>query len=224
MKVGLIDENFKIKLFKLGGNKINFVRMEIEKLEKFYSKQAKFYDLTRNFFLFNRKEAIDYLDIQPNDVVVDLACGTGLNMPLIIKKQPKEIIGIDYSQSMLAIARRKYPIVKFIEADVANYQFTPNSIDKIICTYSMSMIEEWQKTIQNVANSLKRNGIFVILDFHPWQGFLKIFYPIFRWWLKKHGVYAEKDFVSYLKLYFKEVQKIILNFGYNQIIIAKFPK
>lgn len=38
LKVGLIDENFKIKLFKLGGNKINFVRMEIEKLEKFYSK------------------------------------------------------------------------------------------------------------------------------------------------------------------------------------------
>ena len=159
--------------------------MNLEKINKIYNTHSKFYDLTRPFFLFNRKKTIELLNIQKQDKIIDLACGTGLNIPLLLKKTSSEnILGIDYSEAMLKKAMKKYPGVKFIKGDVATYKFS-KKVDKIISTYSLSMIGNFKKTILNVKNSLKKNGTFVILDFYKWNGIIKIFYPIFKLWLKK---------------------------------------
>ncbi len=198
--------------------------MKISKLEEFYKLQSKFYDLTRPFFLFSRKKAVGCLDIKPSDRILDLACGTGMNIPLLLKKTTADnIIGIDYSYSMLAVARRKYPEVKFIEGDIASYQFN-EKFDKIICTYSLSMVDEYEKAILNASRALKEDGMLVVLDFHPWRGIGKIFYPAFRWWLMRHGVDQEKSIVPSLRKHFRHVEERVLNGGYNMIVIAKFPQ
>lgn len=51
--------------------------MELENLDKYYQTQADNYNLTRQFFLFDRKKAISKLQIRPGDVIYDFACGTG---------------------------------------------------------------------------------------------------------------------------------------------------
>lgn len=197
--------------------------MKISGLEEFYGSQSKFYDLTRPFFLFSRRRAIKALDIKPNDRILDFACGTGMNIPLLLKNTaPGSIVGIDYSRSMLAVARRKYPGVKFIEGDIAAYDFD-GKFDRIICTYSLSMVDEYEKAIFNAARILKEDGTFVILDFHSWRGIGRIFYPMFRWWLMKHGVDQEKPIVSLLKKYFRHVEEVVLNGGYNSFVIARLP-
>lgn len=197
--------------------------MKISGLEEFYRLQSKFYDLTRPFFLLSRQMAIKVLDIKPNDKVLDLACGTGLNIHFLLKKTTSDkIIGIDYSHSMLKVARRKYPEVKFIEGDIAAYEFD-GKFDKIICTYSLSMVDEWEKAILNASRTLKEDGMLVVLDFHPWRGILRIFYPGFRWWLMKHGVDQEKPLVPLLKKHFRHVEEVVLNGGYNAIASAKAP-
>ncbi|MBI2004277.1 hypothetical protein HYS72_02315 [Candidatus Pacearchaeota archaeon] len=72
--------------------------MELEKINKIYDAHSKFYDLTRPFFLFNRKKAVNMMDLNKKDKVIDLACGTGLNISLLLKKtSSKNILGIDYS-------------------------------------------------------------------------------------------------------------------------------
>ncbi len=196
----------------------------LEKTEKIYNTHSKFYDLTRKFFLFNRKKAIELLDVQKQDKIIDLACGTGLNIPLLLKKTSSEnIFGIDYSEAMLKKARKKYPDVKFFRGDASDYNIF-YKFDKIICTYSMSMIDDWKKTILNAKNSLKDNGIFVILDFYKWNGTIKLFYPIFKSWLEKYGVNPEKNLESYLKENFEKVEMNVLNSGYNFIAVAREPK
>jgi len=60
--------------------------MKLDRLKKFYGKQARFYDATRWMFLFNRKKAIELLDLKSSHKVLDLACGTGLNIPYLAKK------------------------------------------------------------------------------------------------------------------------------------------
>lgn len=198
--------------------------MKISGLEEFYRSQSKFYDLTRPFFLFGRKKAIRFLDVKPNDKILDLACGTGLNIALLLNRTtPDKITGIDYSPSMLAVARRKYPEVKFIEGDIAAYEFD-RKFDKIICTYSLSMVDEWEKAILNASRALKEDGTFVVLDFHPWRGVGRIFYPVFRWWLMRHGVDQEKPIAASFKKHFRHVEEVVLNGGYNVIAIAKFPQ
>ncbi|MBI2004276.1 hypothetical protein HYS72_02310 [Candidatus Pacearchaeota archaeon] len=88
----------------------------------------------------------------------------------------------------------------------------------------MSIIDDYEKTILNVKNSLKNDGTFVILDFYKWKGIMKFFYPILKWWLNKFGVEPEKNIGRILKKNFKEVYIKILNSGYNFIAVAKYPK
>lgn len=196
----------------------------LEKTEKIYNTHAKFYDLTRQFFLFNRKKAVELLDVQKQDRIIDLACGTGLNIPLLLKNtSPGNLLGIDYSEAMLKKAAKKYPKVNFVKADASDYNIF-YKFDKIICAYSVSMIDDWEKTIFNARNSLKEEGAFVILDFYKWSGIIKPFYPIFKFWLKKYGVNPEKNLESCLKENFEKVEMKILNSGYNFIAVAKFPK
>lgn len=196
----------------------------LEKIGKIYKTHAKFYDLTRKFSLFNRKKAVELLDVQKQDKILDLACGTGLNISLLLKKTSSEnILGIDYSEAMLRKAGEKYPNIKFIQGDVSAYKFS-KKVDKIICTYAISMIDNYEKTIFNVKNSLKDNGVFVILDFYKWNGVIKPFYPIFKSWIKKYGVNPEKNLEFCLKENFKKVEIHVLNSGYNFIAVAREPK
>jgi S-adenosylmethionine-diacylgycerolhomoserine-N-methlytransferase len=198
--------------------------VELEKLEKFYKIHSKFYDATRKFFLFDRKKAVAALDVKPNDRVIDLACGTGLNIPFLLgNTSPDKIMGIDYSESMLWKARKKFPQIKFIKGDITNYKFDQKA-DKIIATYSLSMIDDWKSALINMKRNLKPSGILVILDFHQWRGVIKFFYPIFRWWLNKHGVNSEQETAVFLRQHFNYVEERIMRSGYNYIVVAKFPK
>jgi len=192
--------------------------MKLQNLEKFYGIQSKFYDATRWMFLLNRKKALSLLTFNKKDKILDLACGTGLNIKYLLKKvNPFNILGIDYSNSMLEKARKNYPNVKFIQGDVSKYKFK-NKFDKIVCTYSLSMIENWEVTIRNARKHLKKDGIFLILDFHRWHGIIKPAYPLFRWWLSLHGVDSDRDHIPEIKRNFGRVDERVINSGYNSII------
>ncbi len=198
--------------------------MKLEKLDKFYYWQAPIYNFSRKFFLFDRRKALNFLNIKSSDKVLDFACGTGLNINYFIKKVPAgNITGIDYSNSMLKIAKNKFPDVEFVQADVSKHKFG-KKFDKIVSTYSISMINNWEKSIINAKNSLKKNGTLLILDFYRWHGFIKIFYPFFKWWLSRHGVDSEKKIISFLKKHFKKVEINVLKSGYDFMATARGPK
>src|SRR3989344_5901967 len=198
--------------------------MELNKLEKFYCTHSKFYDSTRPFFLVSRNKALSMLNFDENDKVLDLACGTGLNIPHIAKVVRLEnIVGIDYSESMLARARSKFPEIRFVQGDVSNY-ILGKKFDKIVCTYSLSMIEQWKETIQNASRHLAHNGTFLLLDFHPWNRTIKLFYPMCRAWLEMHGVDSDRDYLPELRKNVRDVEENVVNLGYNQVVIAKHLK
>ncbi len=197
--------------------------MEIDKLDRYYRKHAKFYNFTRRFFLFNRRTSIEMLMLKPEDRVLDIACGTGLNVSCLLEYVPaNNITGVDHSESMLEIATVKFPGVELIRGDVSCYDFSER-FDKVICSYSLSMIDEWEKTIENVISVMNSNGTFVILDFHKWT-FAEPVYKIFRWWLGIHGVDAEREPAEFVHNRFEKVEKKVLNYGYNYIIKAEHPK
>lgn len=117
---------------------------------------------------------------------------------------------------------KKYNVT-LIKGDTSKYKFS-KEVDKVISTYSISMIDNWKESITNVKKVLKKDGRFVILDFYQWKGMLKPFYPSFRLWLNKHEVDTEKEIIKFMKENFKEVKVIVLNSGYNFIMVADKPK
>ncbi len=185
--------------------------MNINNLENFYSKQIKFYNPTRNLFLSNRKFATELLEIKNDDKILDLACGTGLNFSYLLEKtDSKNITGIDYSKSMLKKAKKDYPMIRLIKADVSSYKFG-SKVDKILVTYSISMINDWQRTIVNIRKALNKNGTCVILDFYPWKG----------------KIAEEKEFVLVLKTesrnYAKIAREVESMHSYDIPCIIKIP-
>src|SRR3989304_1966843 len=83
-------------------------------IEQIYQKWAKVYDwLTPIYLLGNekrlRRETIDSLHLRAGQTVLDIACGTGRNFPLILEKvgPTGRLVGVDYTSAMLARARER---------------------------------------------------------------------------------------------------------------------
>ncbi len=95
-----------------------------------------------------RSEAVAQLRLEAGDVVLDVACGTGLNFPFVEAGIGAEgvLIGLDYSSGMLAKARRKvkrkgWGNVRLIRADARSLSgdllkehTNVDRIDKVLCT------------------------------------------------------------------------------------------
>jgi demethylmenaquinone methyltransferase/2-methoxy-6-polyprenyl-1,4-benzoquinol methylase len=142
-----------------------------------YRKKAKHYDITSRLYpapgypqRAQRLAAVDALGLRPGDSVIDLACGTGLNFPLIedLIGPAGRIVGVDLTDAMLARARDRietngWSNVSLVEADAARFDF-PTDVDAIVCTYALSQVPECAEVIAHGAAALSGGGRWVVLD------------------------------------------------------------
>jgi ubiquinone/menaquinone biosynthesis C-methylase UbiE len=198
--------------------------MELQKIQRFYKLQSAIYDFTRPLILPGRKKAMAAMNVSQGNLVYDFACGTGLNIPHLIKKKIT-LSCVDYSADMLKRAQKKfpqisYPQITFTRADITKVRFGQKA-DKIICAYALSIIDNWPEALASMILALKKNGDVVILDFGKMKGILKIFYPVLRRWLSFFGVNPEIDPLPELIKNFKSVREIELLSGYARVIVAR---
>lgn len=103
-----------------------------------------------------------YLGKEPN-LVLDIGCGTGLST-LIWQNQCEEIIGIEPSEDMITIARKKQTCgVSFVKAYSHNTGIADNIADVVICSQSFHWMEPNQ-TLNEINRVLNGNGIFASVD------------------------------------------------------------
>jgi demethylmenaquinone methyltransferase/2-methoxy-6-polyprenyl-1,4-benzoquinol methylase len=85
-----------------------------EHLIETYRKKAKHYDITSRLYpapgypqRAQRLRAVQALGLRAGDSVIDIACGTGLNFPLIeeVIGPGGRIVGVDLTDAMLAHAQ-----------------------------------------------------------------------------------------------------------------------
>jgi demethylmenaquinone methyltransferase/2-methoxy-6-polyprenyl-1,4-benzoquinol methylase len=158
-----------------------------ERLIEIYRKKAKHYDITSRFYPVpgyperaQRRRAVQALGLRPGDSVVDVACGTGLNFPLIEEMIGPDgrILGVDLTDAMLAQARRRiakngWCNIRLLQADVADFDF-PAGVDAILSTYALTQVPECAEVIVQGAAALSEGGRWVVLD-------LKIPTTVPRW-------------------------------------------
>ncbi|PIN80210.1 hypothetical protein COV11_04460 [Candidatus Woesearchaeota archaeon CG10_big_fil_rev_8_21_14_0_10_30_7] len=195
--------------------------MGLNELEKMYALHSKFYDLTRWLFVWNRKKAINKLELQKGETILVVGCGTGYGFEYILEKigETGKLIGIDYSSHMLEKARKKvkkylWKNVELIQADAAKY--TTKNVNAVLYSYSITMIPEWKKSLQNSYKSLKKNGRLVIVDFGKCK--IPVIKQVLDWNFKKHGVNNYIFLKKELKKYFKKVSYTEYFKGYNFIV------
>jgi ubiquinone/menaquinone biosynthesis C-methylase UbiE len=148
-----------------------------EHLIETYRRKAKHYDITSRFYpapgypqRAQRLQAVEALGLRPGDTVVDIACGTGLNFPLIeeVIGPHGRIIGVDLTDAMLAQAQDRietngWSNVSLVRADAADFDF-PTEVDAILSTYALSQVPECAEVIAHGAAALSEGGRWVVLD------------------------------------------------------------
>src|SRR3954464_8776403 len=138
-----------------------------------YRKSARHYDLTSRLYYpqrAHRRRAVQALRLRPGDSVVEIACGTGLNFPLIEQEIGPDgrIFGVDLTSAMLAQAQHRIETngwrnVSLVQADAAEFEF-PAGVDAILATYAHALLPEPRRVIARGADALSAGGRWVVLD------------------------------------------------------------
>jgi demethylmenaquinone methyltransferase/2-methoxy-6-polyprenyl-1,4-benzoquinol methylase len=148
-----------------------------DRLVDLYRRKARRYDLTSRLYpapfypqTAQRVRAVRALRLHAGDTVVDVACGTGLNFPLIEKAVGPTglVVGVDLTDAMLAraqarLARNGWNNVRLVEADAADFDF-PNGTDAILSTYALSQVPGCADVVAHGAAALAVGGRWVVLD------------------------------------------------------------
>ena len=150
---------------------------EQERLITTYRKRAKHYDITSRLYPLpgypqsaQRLRAVRALALRAGDSVIDIACGTGLNFPLMEQAIGPDgrIVGVDLTDAMLARAQDRseangWSNVSLVQADAAEFDFPPE-VDAILSTYALSQVPECADVIAHGAAALSAGGGWVVLD------------------------------------------------------------
>jgi len=148
-----------------------------ERLIATYRKKAKHYNITSRLYPVpgypqqaQRRRTVRALGLRAGDTVVDIACGTGQNFPLIEQAIGSEgrIVGVDLTDAMLAKAQQRvedngWSNVSLAQTDAAAFEF-PREVDAIMSTYALSHLPEPGAVIANGAAALRPGGRWVVLD------------------------------------------------------------
>lgn len=184
--------------------------------QKMFSELAPRYDFLNNIISFGihkiiKKNAIDKLKIKPNSQILDLCCGTGDLGQIIKKSNPScEIIGVDFSEAMLNIAKQKNHNIKYIQENATNLPFQNNSFDYIVIGFGLRNIEDKEKALDEMYRILKEDGKILHLDFCSEFVFKRIYdlyiSTITRFFTKntshyKYLITSKNDFLALKDLY-----------------------
>lgn len=118
-----------------------------------------------------RKKVIKRVsDTDPKNIL-DIATGTGdLAIEFAEKSHAKDIIGLDLSEGMLAVARKKIvrksyaDKIEFIKGDSEALPFDDNTFDAITVSFGIRNFENLEKGLAEIHRVLAPSGIFVILE------------------------------------------------------------
>ena len=146
-------------------------------LSELYAKRARNYDKSANLYYlagfredYYRSKAVQQLDLQPGDTVVEIGCGTGLNFRHIQEYigPTGRIIGVDMTADMLSIAKQRcsqnnLTNVELVEQDATKYLFS-TTVDGVISSFALTLMPQYQEIIRHIYDALLPGKKFILLD------------------------------------------------------------
>lgn len=110
--------------------------------------------------------AVALLDIQPQDHMLEIGCGTGILAELMAAKlEDGTLTAVDRSPAAITNARKRNPDVKFTIAAFAATHFPPASFDKVVAFNVGFFKKGMDKEARLLHRILKPDGkLFVFYD------------------------------------------------------------
>jgi len=110
---------------------------------------------------------LKHLDIKPDDIILDVGCGGGININRMAKIA-KKVYGVDYSIESVKLSREvnqdyvNEGKVEVLEGNVASLPFEDDTFDIITAFKTVYFWPDIEKSFGEVKRVLKPGGIFLI--------------------------------------------------------------
>ncbi|MDP7071049.1 MAG: ubiquinone/menaquinone biosynthesis methyltransferase [Phycisphaerales bacterium] len=162
------------------------------RVESMFTAIAPRYDLNNRLHSLWRDQAwrratVALAAITPTDDVIDMACGTGDLTELLAQAGPRSIVGMDFTEAMLGVARRKAtrrPMgsqpIEYRQGDAMNIDLPADSCDVVTIAFGIRNVDDPGGAAAEFARVLRPGGRLLVLEFstpaNPLMRFLNACY------------------------------------------------
>lgn len=95
-------------------------------------------------------------------LIFDLGCGPGNSTELLVEAFPgATVVGVDYSEGMLAVARARVPKAEFIEQDIARWE-PSDPVDLIFANAALHFVPDHRALMTRLVSCLRPQGILAV--------------------------------------------------------------
>ncbi len=150
--------------------------MEKEYVRSLFDKIAYRYDLLNHLLsggadLYWRRAAIQKLVEHQPKIILDVATGTGDFALAAMRLKPENVVGVDISEQMLEIGRKKIAQrnlsekVRLESGEAENLKFNNDHFDAAIVAFGARNFEHLDKGLSEMNRVVRKGGAIVVLEF-----------------------------------------------------------
>ena len=114
-----------------------------------------------------RRFLVSRLPVGPDDLVLDVATGTGAVALELVRQKGCSVVGVDQSAEMLDEARRRIETkrVRLVEASANELPFEDASFDGLTAAYLLRYLDDLPAGLRELARVLRPGATAALLDF-----------------------------------------------------------
>ncbi len=210
-----------------------------QEIEYKYEEMANFFNERAKTYENHMRETVNsfdvYYDIVSSPIketkepieILDLGCGTGLEISSILKKAPNaKITCIDMSDSMLDILLENYKDNKnqitIIKNSYLTFPFDDKKYDYVIAVMTMHhfLHDEKRKLYEKIKRSLKEGGKYIEGDYVVSQQLEEECLKVYRNAYDKHGLKTSSLYHIDIPFSMETQKKLFIEAGFGEFEIV----
>jgi len=143
-------------------------RLSEPQVRAMFDRIARVYDLMNSVMTAGlhhrwRERAVDQAQVGPGDRALDVATGTG-DLAIALRRRGAEVVGSDFSEVMLELARKKAPEIPFEWGNALELGYEDGSFDAATVGFGARNFGDLQAGLAEMARVVRPGGRVVVLE------------------------------------------------------------
>jgi demethylmenaquinone methyltransferase / 2-methoxy-6-polyprenyl-1,4-benzoquinol methylase len=133
-----------------------------------FDRIARVYDLMNSVMTAGmhhrwRERAVELAAVGPGDRALDVATGTG-DLAVALRRRGADVVGLDFSEQMLELAREKAPDVRFESANAMALPYGDAEFDAVTVGFGARNFSDLRAGLREMVRVTRPGGRVVVLE------------------------------------------------------------